>query len=189
VFTIDCSANCGKCKSCEVAYKREWGQRNKERIKQQYGRAHYLAAKEYKAKYYADPNNYKNHQDKHNASTRARRATPKGNLIRKCRKSANYLMEDRDHGKAITAMTVVGCIAEQFKEHLYSGFMRRYGRLPTSGDTVQMDHIIPFISTDDLDTILALGHYTNIQLLLKEDHMEKTRVELLENKAWNKGGK
>lgn len=69
---------------------------------------------------------------------------------------------------------IIGLSAPNLKEYLLQTFRLRYGEeAPNDNSKVEIDHIIPKSEAKDEDGVKSLNHYTNLQLLLKEDHLEK----------------
>ena len=64
---------------------------------------------------------------------------------------------------------------EELKDHLWSTFEARYSKTKDQVllEDIHVDHIIPLITAKTEGDIIRLNHYTNLQLLLKEDNIEK----------------
>lgn len=75
---------------------------------------------------------------------------------------------------------VIGLSYIDLVGHLWNTFEENYGipRGHVSTDQVQVDHIIPLATANTQEDVRRLNHYTNLQLLFKQDNMDKrTKVD------------
>lgn len=85
----------------------------------------------------------------------------------------NYWKGKTGHLQYDDAMFIIRLSMEQFQEHLKKTYEDRYGE-PYDGITkVEIDHIRPLCGADTETAVINLTHYTNLQLLKKEDNARK----------------
>lgn len=71
--------------------------------------------------------------------------------------------------------SIIGLSSQDLVNYLWSTFELNYGipRDWVSRDLVNIDHIVPKCKAKTIEDVKKLNHYTNLQLLLKEDNMKK----------------
>ena len=80
---------------------------------------------------------------------------------------------------------VTGLIQQDLVNHLHSTFELNYG-MPRDWinlKDVEIDHIIPLSTAQTVDDVKRLNHYSNLQLLFKEDNQAKGTKIPLDNPA------
>ena len=60
-------------------------------------------------------------------------------------------------------------------EHLYKTFKSNYGYEWNGVEPVHIDHIIPLATANTEEEVIALCHYTNLQLLKAQDNLSKNK--------------
>jgi 5-methylcytosine-specific restriction endonuclease McrA len=85
------------------------------------------------------------------------------------------LTADRKHTKESRMYGIVGLTGDELFEYLWKTFESRYGRSRDEvvRSDVEIDHIIPKSTAKSIEEAKKLNHYTNLQLLLKEDNKLK----------------
>lgn len=68
---------------------------------------------------------------------------------------------------------IIGCSYEEMKQHLAKTFKENYGYDYITGEPVHIDHIVPLSTAKNLEDIIRLNHYTNLQLLKPTDNLTK----------------
>jgi hypothetical protein len=81
--------------------------------------------------------------------------------------------------EGIRTEEIVGCDFETFYYHLERTFVENYSILPDWDEfDMHIDHIVPVSSASTRDELIALNHFTNLQLLLATDNLSKSnRIE------------
>jgi len=70
---------------------------------------------------------------------------------------------------------IIGCSYQELNKYLERTFFKNYGVIfDKSKHDVHIDHIIPLSSAENLEDIIRLNHYTNLQYLLKSDNLRKS---------------
>lgn len=74
-----------------------------------------------------------------------------------------------------TLHPIVGLTGSDLINHLHSTFEANYGmpREWINLKDVEIDHIIPLSTANTIEDVKRLNHYTNLQLLFKEDNQTK----------------
>lgn len=69
---------------------------------------------------------------------------------------------------------ILGCELDYFYQYLLQTFLNNYGYEYDFKEPIDIDHIKPLKSATTEEEIIKLCHYTNLQLLKKEDNKEKS---------------
>lgn len=69
--------------------------------------------------------------------------------------------------------TILGCDFNTFYKHLLLTFKDNYGYEWNGTEPVHIDHIKPLKYAQTEEEVIKLCHYTNLQLLKKQDNLEK----------------
>lgn len=82
---------------------------------------------------------------------------------------------DRFYTEASMMNEVTGMNSRDLHDHLWSTFEENYGipRNWVDNSLINADHIIPKSTATSLEEMRRLNHYTNLQLLFKEDNQKK----------------
>lgn len=75
----------------------------------------------------------------------------------------------------------IGCSWEMLMQHLEKQFEKNQGdRIMTRENygEWEIDHIIPFCSTNEKEKLIKLMHYTNCQPLWGEDNLKKKKEDI-----------
>lgn len=77
--------------------------------------------------------------------------------------------------KGSTLYPIVGLTGRDLINYLHSTFEANYGiaREHINLKDVEIDHIIPLSTAKSIEDVKRLNHYTNLQLLFKEDNQAK----------------
>lgn len=102
------------------------------------------------------------------------RSSPIGRLICNYRSRTSDFLTER-FGRSKTTQNAIGCSLEKLKEHLEAMFLpgmtwENYGR---GNGKWSVDHIIPLISSQTVERLMELLHYTNLQPLWYFDNIKK----------------
>lgn len=79
--------------------------------------------------------------------------------------------------KTSKVQAILGCDFRTLDIHLIGTALRNYGCY-IEGEQYHIDHIIPLASAKTETDLLALNHYTNLQLLTPIDNMKKGSKQL-----------
>lgn len=93
------------------------------------------------------------------------------------RKLISSALKVRDISKSKLCMgteEIIGCSFMNFKQHIESQFVDGMS-WETHGEW-HLDHIIPLASSETLDELIKLNHWTNFQPLWKEDNLKKSNT-------------
>lgn len=85
------------------------------------------------------------------------------------------LMKTRVYGIKSRLYSITGKLGVDLINYLHSTFESNYG-MPREwiyGFQVEIDHIIPLATAATIEDVIKLNHYTNLQILLKEDNKIK----------------
>ena len=79
----------------------------------------------------------------------------------------------RGHIKHAKSLDILGCESwEAIWEYLLGTWKKNYGR-PWNGEPYHVDHIIPLATAKTEGELMALFHYSNLQMLTPEDNLKK----------------
>ena len=88
------------------------------------------------------------------------------------RSRVGYAFKIKSWSKNFKTMDIIGCSFEEAKEHLSKTMPKGYTWADV-GPKVEIDHIIPLSSAKTEEELIKLCHYSNLQLLTKEDNRSK----------------
>lgn len=94
-------------------------------------------------------------------------------LKKQIRNSVRQAFKRRVSTKPCSTEKIVGCSVEDLYRHLCNTFERRYG-VKYSGQNVHIDHIVPLSLAETQEEIIALNHWSNLQLLTPQDNLAKS---------------
>lgn len=188
-----------QCKECQNAHfkvfykahtdqytstRRKYYRQNKEKISIQ-SKKYYQQNKEkvaIRSKTY-----YQSHKEQHNAWRRQWRAENKDRLAAYARKSrqdpikhekvrllkmARKIFDHQGTNHSPTLESICGCIPLELYRHLCRTWEKNYGR-PYNGEPCEIDHVLPLKEAKTIEDVHRLFHYSNLQLLTKEDNRTK----------------
>lgn len=99
---------------------------------------------------------------------------PVFNLANKMRTRLATVLRDY-HSDRASSVKIVGCSYQELNKYLEETFFKNYGVIfDKLKHEVQVDHIIPLSSANNLEDVIRLSHYTNLQYLLKVDNLRKS---------------
>jgi hypothetical protein len=90
-----------------------------------------------------------------------------------------YKRNNRAFIKKSKTLDIIGIPFVELHLYLQNTFTSRYNRLPTPEDKVELDHIIPISTARCTEDVERLNHYSNLQLLTREDNLKKSN-----NTSW-----
>lgn len=181
------------CKSCHAQYhkkrysdpevvkkfqenNRQYKQENKDKIKQQ--KEAKKLTEEYKNKQKIKRIKFKqNNPDYAKNTMRARRKNPIHKLAMQMRGVINKAYKKIGISKNHPMLTHVGISIPELQVHLINSALRNYG-FYLYDENYHIDHIVPLSSAASEEALLALNHYTNLQLLYPEDNLKKSNKVL-----------
>tara|TARA_R100001086_G_scaffold249160_1_gene188066 strand:- start:26 stop:610 length:585 start_codon:yes stop_codon:yes gene_type:complete len=90
----------------------------------------------------------------------------------------------RPYREGSKVYSITGLTGKELQHYLHSTFELNYGMPREWIDLkqVEIDHIIPISTAKSEQDIKRLNHYTNLQLLFREDNLKKRDKILSENK-------
>lgn len=68
---------------------------------------------------------------------------------------------------------ITGLSKDDLTDYLLSTYLKNYGEEWDGKQQIHIDHIVPLSSAKTKEDIIALCHYTNLQLLTKSDNLKK----------------
>ena len=167
-----------KCKLCCKEDKKEWNQSNEKQVKE-YNKQYAVQTKEKRKKYnmlnkekhvqYVKLNKEKNKEYNKKWLYKKLKTDPKFKLIHNLRIRLYQILGS---GRSKHTIEVLGCSAEEFKQHLEKQFepwmnwdnmAKRI--IPGINMVWDVDHIIPMSSAKTEEEVYKLSHYTNFQPL------------------------
>ena len=180
-FNKDTRLKCGlkaRCKECAKSYDKEYAGRNK------------LKMSNYQSKYYKENRDKVTTKNKRYRELNKREIQNRQNIYQNMRNRSDPLRRLRlsisnclrksligkeKYTERSRLYKITGLSYEDLMDHLYSTFERTYNipREEIILKEVEIDHIIPLATAQCRDDILKLNHYTNIQLLFKQDNQDK----------------
>lgn len=82
----------------------------------------------------------------------------------------------QDGKKSRASADIIGCTWKELWDHLCNTFEANYGMprewLPSFN--YDIDHIIPLATSTTEEEVIKLNHYSNLQILLREDNLDKS---------------
>lgn len=168
-FPIDSRTKEGlraNCKECKNSGSKKYRKKNKLRLKE-YHKSYYV---ENSGKIKDRTRDYKNRYQTNRLAN---------DPVYKLRKYISNQLRTAYVGKVYSEKSRLYSITKlghsELINHLHETFELNYG-IPRDWidlKEVQIDHIIPMSSAKDEDEVRKLNHYTNLQLLFKEDNQAK----------------
>jgi len=147
------------CRDCELKYKKEYREKNKEKIAIDYKRWA-TENSEFKNKINTDYHNKKYNVDYLFTITKRIR-----NLI-------SHGFRNKWHRKNTKTEKILGCTFEEFKEHIEKQFVD--GMSWENVTKWHLDHIYPISLAKSEEEVIKLNHYTNFQPLWAKDNIRKS---------------
>lgn len=182
------------CKSCYKKWAAEYYIRNKERLQEQHRKYHLEHLEEMRQKsreYYYSEEGAKKRKEYEEKSKEKIKEYRKENREKITEKRIERLHNDplfrrkeqircnirdafraKKHNKKSKTAEIVGCDLYFFKEYLLGTWGKRYGKA-WQGEPYQFHHIVPLSTAKTIEDVERLNHYTNIELVSPEDHMEE----------------
>lgn len=158
------------CRLCTNTQMRQYRAQNKEKMKQQSREQYYKNLTYYKEYYQRHKNKIISQQVDYHRERRQRDELFV--FTERCRNLIRQSFKRKNFEKCFKTQDLLGIDIKQFKIHLETTFLDRYG-YQTDWLGVEIDHIIPLGSVNSLEDVIKLNHYTNLQLLTKEDNRKK----------------
>lgn len=130
---------------------------------------------------YQRSDKYKKHVSKYVGNRR--KTDPIYNLKHKISRLLRDALTGRYYYKDSSRWSgIVGLTSSKLVDHLISTFTSRYGTYPLDLKTIEIDHIVPISQAKNESEVEMLNHYTNLQLLTKDDNRTKNvRLEIKED--------
>lgn len=179
------------CKECEKVYKREYYQRNKEKVNKknilwkennrerydEYHKKYWIKNKERlkkinKENYLKNKNRIakqKQEYDKHK-----RQIDPIHKLKQNTRNLIRNSFKKTGYSKTSKTFQILGCTFEDLNRYLFENAKKKYPDFTPKDYLVKgkyhIDHIIPLVTAKTEEDVIKLNHYTNLQLLTAEDN-------------------
>jgi hypothetical protein len=154
------------CKICELKYKKQYREKNKEKISISY------------------KNWAQNNSEKKNAINTKWFDLKKENdftfvLTQQIRSLINISIRSNGYKKESKTEQILGCSYNQFKIHLEKQFLK--GMNWNNRSEWHIDHIVPISLAKDEESIIKLNHFTNLRPLWARDNIIKsnTRTHLI----------
>ena len=123
--------------------------------------------------------NYEEHKKEYADKQREKRQTDDVyRLKNNVRKAIRFALKFNDIEKCKRTEEVTKLRIDNLKAYLLKTFKDRYGYEWNDTEKVEVDHIIPLNTAKTKEEVLALCHYTNLQLLRKEDNLKKAHYIL-----------
>lgn len=178
----------GRCKSCVKKYRREYYQKNKERLKKCSREWHHNnkdLVKEQSRKYYIDNidkfKKYRKEQYWKDPEGNSRKSN-EYHLSRiktdvfyrfqtRCRTRVYQALVGNGYSKNTRAYKLIGCSKEELEGHISSMF--EPGMSWDNYGEWHVDHIIPFSSATSKEEVELLCHYLNMRPMWASDNISK----------------
>lgn len=169
-----------KCKHRYKERERKYYKANKETYKNR--RERYFSCPETKERYLEKGREYaKNNREKVNETSRKykkkrRNSDPVYRMKTNIRCRIHHILKTKGYKKYQNTEDFIGGDWEVLWGHLNGTFEANYGipREWLSSFEYEIDHIIPLSSAKTLEEVIKLNHYTNLQILTKEDNRKKS---------------
>ena len=165
------------CKECERKQIRKYVENNKDKVKK--FKRNWQIKDEEKRGIVRKRHNVNNNsskktiQERKNQWRREKKKDPiyklkyqTSSMIRNCFVRKNYK-------KTTKTMKILGCDYSFFINHLLKTYRDNYGIDWDGIVEVEIDHIYPLSKAQTKEEVIKLCHYTNLQLLTKEDNRKK----------------
>ena len=173
-FWVDSRRYDGKtvqCKECCKERKKEYYQKNKEKIIER-SKEYYQNNKE-RRKEYLEKNKEKIKERDREYRNNKRKEDELFAVTFRCRARIKQFIRHSGYRKTSKTFEMIGCTPEQLVEHLHKTWYDNYGT-EYNGEPVHIDHIIPLSSAKTEEDVYRLCHYTNLQYLKPEDNLAKS---------------
>jgi hypothetical protein len=73
---------------------------------------------------------------------------------------------------------ILGCSFDFLKDYLNNTFIENYGiNIEDALEKIHIDHIVPLSSANNIEDVIKLNHYTNLQYLYRSDNLLKSDRE------------
>lgn len=170
----------GICKSCNASKTRQFYISNKSEVlqKQKDRRQQNPTPYRIRDKKYRTKNRSQVSETKRRIQYKKRQNDDLYKLSCNIRSLISKTFKRKGFSKKSKTYLILGCDFTHFQAHLLDQFIKRYGRKPNENDVLEIDHIKPILLAKNESDILKLNHFTNLQWLLKEDHKEKTKLDI-----------
>ena len=166
------------CKACMSSNAKKWKQENPDKHLNK--EAKYLEKNREKRKR-NQAAYFQKHKvrlrDVQNAAYARRMEDPLQKMKTRTRNRIAQIYHNGEFKKSQSTNEMIGCTWEQLHSHLISTALSRYG-IWCAYDKYEIDHIIPIMTATTEEEIIALNHYSNLQLLTPEDHKNKTKEDI-----------
>lgn len=159
---------------------RRYYQENKEAYKARYEKykqdPEFMANKKVKAKEWEEANKERRLENKRKRRKIRRKIDPIFKMKNNIRCRLYHILKTKEYKKQQNTIDFLGCSWEVLWNHLNQTFEANYGmpREWLSSFEYEIDHIIPLSSAKSLEEVIKLNHYTNLQILTKEDNRQKS---------------
>lgn len=160
--------------------KRKYYKANKEAYKARLDKymqdPEFVANKKARAKAWEERNREKINKRKRTYKKNRRNSDPVYKIKCNIRCRLHKILKNKGYKKHQNTIDFVGCNWETLWGHLGGTFEANYGmpREWLSSFEYEIDHIIPLSSAATLEEVVKLNHYTNLQILTKEDNRKKS---------------
>lgn len=95
-------------------------------------------------------------------------------LKEQLRNRLNMAFNRKDLYKDVATLNTIGCSVEFLRDFLLESAIKNYGSYIDLPGIYHIDHIIPLDSANTAEELMALNHYSNLQLLYIEDNLKKS---------------
>jgi hypothetical protein len=182
------------CKDCEKKYKREHYQLNKQKIdkkNKKWKEKNRKKYDEYHNQYYQNnkeklSKNYKDYYEKNKKQIQIQKQKydnnkRKNNLLHKFTQNIRVLirlmLKKKGFSKSSHTYEILGISYKECLSYLFEKAKLRYPDFQPKdfleNNNYHIDHITPLVTAKTENDVIRLCHYTNLQLLTKEDNLEK----------------
>lgn len=114
----------------------------------------------------------KGNKDKMAAYARKARQNPIKWEKQRLLKVVRRVFDHQGLSKSPTTEAICKCSPLELYRHLCNTWEKNYGA-PYAGEKCEIDHIVPLKQASTIEEVQELYHYTNLQLLTKEDNRAK----------------
>ena len=160
-------------------YNKKYYAENKDKLsikKKKYQKENAERIKEYRKKY--DESNREKVRETHRTYLRnytkdRKKNDPLFKMIIQIRGMISGSFTRRGYTKRSHTYEILGTDYNTFYKHLLNTFKKNYGYDWDGHEEVHIDHIVPLATAENEDDIIALCHYTNLQLLKGKDNLIK----------------
>lgn len=162
------------CKDCEQKQTKEYREKNKEKIKKI--KREWQIKNEEKLGIIRKRHNKNQSLSKQEQKNQWRRKKKKDPIYKLKYQTASMIRNcfvRKNYKKNTKTMQILGCDYDFFIKHLLQTFKNNYGYEWDDKIQVEIDHIYPLSKAKTEKDVIKLCHYTNLQLLTKEDNRKK----------------